>query len=66
MFDLTDEQREKLNEWLGDRKKQYTGAIGGALTYEFTPTTIGLVTKVTWMRGSKNEDTIDLTDYDIW
>jgi hypothetical protein len=39
----------------------YGGAIGGGLTYEFSPTGLGLVVKVTY-----RDFTIDLTDYDMW
>lgn len=39
----------------------YTGAIGGGMTYSFSPTSIGLVTKVTYLDHS-----LDLTDYENW
>ena len=38
----------------------YLGAIGEGLTYSFTPTGLGIVTKVQFYTG----DTLDLTDYD--
>lgn len=41
----------------------YFGAAGGELTYEFTPTSIGVVEKVTHA-GTKQ--TLDLTEYDTW
>lgn len=41
----------------------YGGAIGGRVTYSFTPTSIGLIIKVTY---SLTNETIDLTDYDNW
>jgi hypothetical protein len=41
----------------------YTGAIGGSVTYMFTPTSIGLVTKVKY---GLTDEIIDLTDYDSW
>lgn len=44
----------------------YLGAIGGGLTYEFTPTSLGDVVKVTWCKGTSHEATIDLSDYDSW
>ena len=44
----------------------YLGAIGGGCSYEFTPTGLGTVTKVTWCAGTDYEATIDLTDYDSW
>jgi hypothetical protein len=42
----------------------YTGAIGGALTYEFTPTSIGIFLEVTWGRGTPFEKSLNLTDYE--
>ena len=39
----------------------YDGAIGGGLTYEFSPTSIGMVKRVTY-RGYA----LDLTDYESW
>ena len=41
----------------------YGGAIGGNLTYAFTPTSLGVVTKVT---DSLTGETIDLSDYEDW
>jgi hypothetical protein len=38
----------------------YLGAIGGGLTYSFTPTSIGLIAIVEFYTGEK----LDLTDYD--
>lgn len=40
----------------------YGGAIGGGLTYEFTPTSIGMIIKVRWHDGQE----LDLTDYESW
>lgn len=48
------------------KKHPYLGAIGGALTYEFTPTGLGVVTRVTFCKSMPAEATIDLTDYDEW
>ena len=39
----------------------YTGAIGGGLTYKFSPTGLGIVTEVTYLGYELN-----LTDYDTW
>lgn len=39
----------------------YEGASGGGLTYEFTPTSIGIVEKVRY-----GAYTLDLTEYDSW
>ena len=41
----------------------YYGAIGGGLTYSFTPTSLGVVVEVTEAFTKK---TINLTDYDSW
>jgi hypothetical protein len=46
--------------------RPYTGAIGGGLTYEFTPTSLGVVFKVIWGKGLPGEKSLDLTDYDSW
>lgn len=40
----------------------YTGAIGGGLTYCFSPTSIGMSFVVTFLDRFK----LDLTDYDSW
>lgn len=77
MFSLDKIQVKKLAKWskqqelkaarLQKKSKRsekdlpYYGAIGGAYTYSFTPTSLGMVVKVT--NGLTNE-TIDLTDYD--
>lgn len=41
----------------------YTGAVGGNLTFSFTPTSIGTVVKV---RDSVTGAEIDVTDYDMF
>lgn len=69
MFTLTNEEHNKLREWrythtchLRDSSGEtYVGAIGGSLTYTFTPTGIGTVTKVSCECGS----ILDLTDYNF-
>lgn len=67
MFELTKEQTEKVEKWLEivDPSSAH-GAIGGAVTYAFTPTSLGIVTKVIFLRGTKHEQVLDLTDYDEW
>lgn len=42
------------------------GAIGGAWTYEFTPTNLGVITIVTFAKGTDKERVIDLTEYKDW
>lgn len=39
------------------------GAVGGALTYHFTPTAIGTVFTVS---HAVTKEALDLTDYDSW
>lgn len=41
----------------------YGGAVGGNLTYSFTPTSIGVVVTV---KDAFTNETIDLTDYEDW
>lgn len=66
---LTEDQLLKWKEWLAEHDKtcpfadpSKQGAIGGRLTYEFTPTALGLVTKVKC--ACKEE--VDLTKYEEW
>jgi hypothetical protein len=64
MFALDAEQREKLNEWIKKKDlEEYSGASGGRFTYQFTPTSLGLVAKVI---DNLKHDEIDLTDYACW
>lgn len=47
-------------------KYPYMGAIGGGLTYTFSPTGLGMVFKVSHMDVDGKEQTLDLTEYDMW
>jgi hypothetical protein len=68
MFDLDKEQSIKYNEWTKGHDKvcKFTqpgasaGAIGGRLTFEFTPTGLGTIVRVKCACGEE----VDLTDYD--
>lgn len=55
-----------LREFVGEddqgRKIPYSGAIGGGLTFEFSPTSMGTVVKVKHYSGPE----LDLTDYESW
>ena len=67
IFQLDKDQEVKLTEWLNQHNPHCKyfhnhGAIGGRLNFIFTPTQLGLVTKVVCECGEK----IDLTDYDMW
>ena len=46
---------------LHQRGKGYYGASGGALTFQFSPTGLGLIFKVT---NALTQETLDLTEYD--
>jgi hypothetical protein len=68
-FALTEEQIKKFNQW----KKQFDhlrkGPIGGIFKFEFTPTSIITLVKVTMevgfeANGTKQEAILDLTEYD--
>jgi len=68
-FYLSKEQREAAAEWRIQHdavkhggQKRYTGAIGGAYTWQFTGTSIGVVTVFRCTCGSK----IDVSNYDEW
>lgn len=78
-FAIPSESGKKLTAWMKeqdakviDRQKgtsvehpgeAYYGCSGGAYTYMFTPTSIGLVVKV---QNGLTGDIIDLTDYEDW
>ena len=68
-FGLYKEQSEAIEQWLTDHikekhgdKKEYHGAIGGAYTYEFTPTSLGIVTVFKCYCG----DGVNVSDYSEW
>ena len=65
MFTLTQEQQDKIDIWLAEIEPngpKYTGDIGGALTYQFTPTSIGVIVKVKHYKGFE----IDVSDYEVF
>lgn len=51
-FPISEEEYEKINKWQEEHIKtkhnsdSYAGAIGGRYTYEFIPTSIGIIGKV--------------------
>lgn len=62
-FQLTESEQKKLDDWLATKNlDKYGGAIGGRFTYSFTPTSLGVIIKVS--DSLEQKDTIDLTDYD--
>jgi hypothetical protein len=58
IFELTEAQVQKFNQWRSTKPEIYVGAIGGAYTFEFTPTGIGMVVTVKCADGTE----LDLTD----
>ena len=57
-FFLTKKEQEKLSSWWEKHKSKthpngYFGANGGALTYHFTPTSIGIIKNVRCTCGEK-------------
>lgn len=66
MFKLSKEQHNKMIDFSKECPKINAGAIGGAWTYEFTPTNLGVITIVTFAKGTDKERVIDLTEYKDW
>lgn len=64
-FEVSDEDSRKIAEFIStvECKKGHPshGAIGGATTYSFTPTSLGIVFQVTHLG-----ETLDLSDYKSW
>ena len=54
MFKLTEDQQEETKEWMHghDCPIDYEGAIGGKITYNFTPTGLGVIERVSCSCGS--------------
>lgn len=73
MFQLDKEQLDKLFLWtlIQDEKMEDLwkgsglpgGAIGGAYTYCFTPTSLGVIVVV---KNCVTKEEINLTDFDSW
>lgn len=62
-FTLTEDQSKKVADWIGAQGFCAQGAIGGQFTYEFTPTTLGVVQKVS---NIANGQELDVTEYGDW
>jgi TnpA family transposase len=66
MFSLSEDQNKQASEWLTAHRKEcrikYGGAIGGTITWEFTPTSIGLIVVIVCACGAK----CDISNYDDW
>lgn len=73
-FTISPGERKQIAEWLAEHNKTCKyhddgtqasnpcGAIGGRLTYSFTPTGLGLITEVACACGDK----IDVTEFEDW
>lgn len=63
-FSMTEEEEKKISSWYRENgfDQMATGAIGGDLTFHFTPTSLGMVFTVTHSSGAE----LDLTDYESW
>ena len=61
-FTLEETQLEQLREWKANLPKPPSSAIGGAFTYSFTPTQLGMVVKVQYYDGQE----IDISNYEHW
>lgn len=66
---------EKIRAWCDEQDKKvaeiqkrpdglaYYGAIGGAYTYMYTPTGLGVIVKI---MNNLTEEVLDLTTYEDW
>ena len=61
-FHLKPHQIQLYREWSKKFQGIYSGVSGGAFTFSFTPTGLGLIIKVTHFQG----EVLDLTEYDDW
>jgi hypothetical protein len=65
-FELTKEQVEKYKKWNEEHKKvcklNERSTIGGRLTFQFTPTGLGVIESVQCACGEK----LELTDINDW
>jgi len=59
-FVITEKQLEKIEEWKKTLPKEPPTAMGGAFTYMFTPTGLGIIIRIRYYNGQE----LDLTDYD--
>ena len=69
VFTLNEKEKSEATEWLKKhdktckyKKLNKQGAIGGRITYKFTPTSLGVIIVVECTCGKK----IDITDVDSW
>lgn len=73
VFRIPESKNDEIEAWVAAQDRAfaaaqgqetpYYGASGGSLTYEFTPTSLGTITRV---RHNGTREVLDLTDYDNW
>jgi hypothetical protein len=63
-YELSKEQNEKFENWRKDKGDliELVGAVGGAYSFCFTPTGIGVLVKVTCADGTE----LDLTEWEYF
>jgi len=65
-FKLSEKEILKYKTWLEEHNKTCSakdvGAIGGRMTFQFTPTSLGIISQVVCACGKE----INLTDYERW
>jgi hypothetical protein len=62
-FELGERESKLAREFMNKKRLEYTGAIGGQFTYEFTPTSLGLGCAII---DNVSKERCDLTDYESW
>lgn len=73
LYGLDPEQKVKARAWLAEVDPPSPddlfkhGAIGGEVTYTFTPTSLGVIARVIYTGpGLEGKQEIDLTEYEAW
>lgn len=66
-FKIPEDKQDEVNKWRREHRCEYKdpmkqGAIGGRITYCFTPTGLGEICKVQCACGCS----IDITEYESW
>jgi hypothetical protein len=62
-FSLNDREIELASEFMNRLRLEYTGAIGGQFTFEFTNTSLGQIASV---YDNVSKERLVLTDFDTW
>lgn len=59
IFEITDEEEKKVKDWIESLPPLPTATIGGAYSYEFTPTGLGTTILVKRVDGHELDLTAD-------